>query len=100
MPVTSLGWVFMTCCAASVVPTSQAMPFRRRGTGPKSNYITRQGFERMKAEAENLWNVERPRVTQEVVADNRRVDRTRHQRHLIFVIVVRLVGPEAHEKAH
>ena len=42
------------------------MPFRRRGTGPKSNYITREGFERMRAEAERLWTVERPRVTQEV----------------------------------
>ncbi len=42
------------------------MPFRRRGTGPKSNYITREGFERMRNEAEQLWSVERPRVTQEV----------------------------------
>ena len=42
------------------------MPFRRPGTGPKSKYITREGFERMRREAEQLWTVERPRVTQEV----------------------------------
>ncbi len=42
------------------------MPFRKRGTGPVSNYITREGFERIRSEAEQLWTVERPRVTQEV----------------------------------
>ncbi len=42
------------------------MPFRRRSTGPRSNYITREGFERMRREAEQLWSVERPRVTQQV----------------------------------
>ena len=42
------------------------MPFRKPGSGPKSNYITRDGFERIRQEAQQLWSVERPRVTQEV----------------------------------
>jgi len=42
------------------------MAFRKKGTGPRSNYVTREGFERMRKEAEQLWAVERPRVTQEV----------------------------------
>lgn len=42
------------------------MPFRKKGAGPRSNYITREGFERMRSEAQQLWSVERPRVTQEV----------------------------------
>ena len=42
------------------------MPFRRPGSGPQSNYITREGYERIRKEAEQLWTVERPRVTQEV----------------------------------
>jgi transcription elongation factor GreB len=49
-----------------VVVDDSAMPFRRPGTGPASNYITRAGYERMRAELEQLWTVERPRVTQEV----------------------------------
>ncbi len=31
-----------------------------------SNYITPEGFERMRSEHENLWRVERPRVTEAV----------------------------------
>jgi len=42
------------------------MPFRRPGSGPASNYITRRGYERIRAELEQLWTVERPKVTQEV----------------------------------
>jgi transcription elongation factor GreB len=39
---------------------------RKRGTGPKSNYITLEGYRRLQAELEQLWRVERPKVTQEV----------------------------------
>jgi transcription elongation factor GreB len=42
------------------------MPYRRPGTGPKSNYITRSGYRRMCRELDQLLTVERPRVTQEV----------------------------------
>jgi transcription elongation factor GreB len=34
--------------------------------GPRKVYITPEGAERLRAELEQLWNVERPRVTQEV----------------------------------
>jgi transcription elongation factor GreB len=33
---------------------------------PTSNYITPEGFERLRTEHENLWRVERPKVTQAV----------------------------------
>jgi len=32
----------------------------------KSNYITPEGFERLRAELEHLWRVERPKVTHQV----------------------------------
>jgi transcription elongation factor GreB len=32
----------------------------------KSNYITPEGYERLRAELEHLWKVERPRVTEQV----------------------------------
>jgi transcription elongation factor GreB len=33
---------------------------------PTKRYVTREGFERLAAELEQLWKVERPRVTREV----------------------------------
>src|SRR5262245_38655256 len=39
---------------------------RRPGTGPKSRYITPEGYKALKGELERLWTVERPKVTQEV----------------------------------
>lgn len=42
------------------------MVFRRPGSGPKSNYITPEGMQKLRDEVSFLWTVERPRVTQEV----------------------------------
>lgn len=42
------------------------MVFRRPGTGPKSNYITPEGMQKLRDEVSYLWTVERPKVTQEV----------------------------------
>lgn len=42
------------------------MVHRRRGSGPRSKYITREGYERLRLELDGLWRVERPKVTQEV----------------------------------
>lgn len=39
---------------------------RRPGSGPRSNYITPEGYQRLRGELDQLWTVERPRVTQEV----------------------------------
>lgn len=58
------------------------MPFRRRGTGPQSNYITREGFERLRREAEQLWKVERPRVTQEVADAAAQGDRSENAEYI------------------
>jgi transcription elongation factor GreB len=58
------------------------MPFRRRGSGPKSNYITREGFERIRREAEELWTVERPRVTQEVADAAAQGDRSENAEYI------------------
>ncbi len=42
------------------------MVYRRPGSGPKSKYITPEGYKAITAELMQLWTVERPRVTQEV----------------------------------
>lgn len=39
---------------------------RRRKAGPKSKYITIDGYRRLQGELETLWRVERPKVTREV----------------------------------
>ncbi len=39
---------------------------RRPGTGPKSRYITPEGYRALKGELERLWTIDRPKVTQEV----------------------------------
>ncbi len=42
------------------------MVFRARGSGPRANYITPEGHEALRAELNELWTVERVRVTQQV----------------------------------
>jgi transcription elongation factor GreB len=42
------------------------MVYRRPGSGPRSNYITPEGYKALREELDQLWTVERPRVTQEV----------------------------------
>lgn len=52
-------------CRARLVNTT-AMAYRRPGSGPKSKYITPEGYKTLAGELMRLWNEERPRVTQEV----------------------------------
>ncbi len=42
------------------------MSDRKQVDGKQTNYITPEGFERLRSEHENLWRVERPKVTQQV----------------------------------
>ncbi len=42
------------------------MPYRRPNSGPKSKYITPDGYKTLTDELMELWNKERPRVTQQV----------------------------------
>ena len=42
------------------------MVYRRRGSSPKSKYITPEGYKALDDELMQLWTEERPRVTQEV----------------------------------
>ena len=42
------------------------MVFRRSGSGPKSKYITPEGYKKLTDELMYLWKEERPRVTQQV----------------------------------
>ena len=42
------------------------MVHRRPGSGPRSKYITPEGYKAMSDELDHLWTVERPKVTQEV----------------------------------
>ncbi len=51
--------------------------------GPsKSNYITPEGFERLRAELEHLWKVERPRVTEQVSAAAALGDRSENAEYI------------------
>ena len=58
------------------------MPFRRPGTGPRSNYITREGHRRLVDELDQLWTVERPRVTQEVADAAAQGDRSENAEYI------------------
>jgi len=58
------------------------MVFRRAGSGPQSNYITPEGAKRLKDEAEQLWNVERPRITQEVADAAAQGDRSENAEYI------------------
>ncbi len=46
------------------------------GFGAKHGYITPEGYAKLQAELSRLWNVERPRVTQEVAAAAAQGDRS------------------------
>ncbi len=48
----------------------------------KTNYITPEGFERLRAELDELWRVERPRVTQEVSAAAAQGDRSENAEYI------------------
>jgi transcription elongation factor GreB len=56
--------------------------FRRPGTGPQSNYITPEGAKKLRDEAEQLWNVERPRITQEVADAAAQGDRSENAEYI------------------
>jgi len=56
--------------------------FRRSGTGPKSNYITPEGAKKLRSEAEHLWTIERPRVTQEVADAAAHGDRSENAEYI------------------
>ncbi|MBT8494519.1 MAG: transcription elongation factor GreB [Deltaproteobacteria bacterium] len=58
------------------------MVFRRAGTGPQSNYITPEGARKLREEAEQLWNVERPKVTQEVADAAAQGDRSENAEYI------------------
>ncbi len=49
---------------------------------PSSRYITREGFERLRAELDHLWSVERPRVTQEVADAAAQGDRSENAEYI------------------
>jgi transcription elongation factor GreB len=55
---------------------------RRAGTGPKSNYITPEGYKRLRDELDQLWTVERPRVTQEVADAAAQGDRSENAEYI------------------
>jgi transcription elongation factor GreB len=55
---------------------------RRRGTGPKSNTITLDGYRRLQRELEQLWRVERPKVTREVADAAAHGDRSENAEYI------------------
>ena len=48
----------------------------------RKGYITREGYERLRAEADHLWRVERPRVTREVTAAAAQGDRSENAEYI------------------
>jgi transcription elongation factor GreB len=59
------------------------MGTRDRAPPPKrSGYITRSGANRLRAELEQLWTVERPRVTQEVADAAAQGDRSENAEYI------------------
>lgn len=58
------------------------MAHRRSGSGPRSNYITPEGFATLRAELEQLWRVERPKVTQEVADAAAHGDRSENAEYI------------------
>jgi transcription elongation factor GreB len=59
------------------------MGIRYRPPRPKSSgYITPEGAERLRAELEQLWTVERPRVTQEVADAAAQGDRSENAEYI------------------
>jgi transcription elongation factor GreB len=49
---------------------------------PAARYITLEGFERLRAELDQLWKVERPRVTQEVADAAAQGDRSENAEYI------------------
>lgn len=49
---------------------------------PKSNYITPEGYEVLRSEAQRLWKIERPKVTQEVAAAAAQGDRSENAEYI------------------
>ena len=58
------------------------MVFRRPGSGPVSNYITPEGYKRMRDELDRLWTVDRPRITQEVADAAAQGDRSENAEYI------------------
>jgi transcription elongation factor GreB len=54
----------------------------RKPLPPRSAYITRQGAQAMRVELEQLWTVERPRVTQEVADAAAQGDRSENAEYI------------------
>jgi transcription elongation factor GreB len=54
----------------------------RKPLAPRSAYITRQGAQAMRVELEQLWTVERPRVTQEVADAAAQGDRSENAEYI------------------
>jgi transcription elongation factor GreB len=55
---------------------------RRPGSGPRSRHITIEGYRRLREELEELWSVERPRVTQEVADAAAHGDRSENAEYI------------------
>jgi transcription elongation factor GreB len=54
----------------------------QRRVSERKGYITREGYERLRAEADQLWRVERPRVTREVAAAAAQGDRSENAEYI------------------
>ena len=58
------------------------MSRNRPPAGPRTPYITPEGYARLKAEADRLWRVERPRVTREVADAAAQGDRSENAEYI------------------
>lgn len=61
-------------------PLSEADPDEDKPRGPR--YITRPGFDKLRAELEHLWHQERPKVTSEVQAAAAQGDRSENAEYI------------------
>ena len=76
------GFFEAPCLLAAAVQGHRQGVHRRRGCGPRSNYITLEGYRRLQAELEQLWRVERPKVTQEVADAAAHGDRSENAEYI------------------
>jgi transcription elongation factor GreB len=58
------------------------MSRRRTERPPRSRYITPEGVQRLRAEYDRLWTVERPKVTREVAAAAAQGDRSENAEYI------------------
>jgi transcription elongation factor GreB len=58
------------------------MSTRDRAPAPRSRYITPEGAKKLRAELDQLWTVERPRVTQEVADAAAQGDRSENAEYI------------------